>query len=176
MFAGGLYSEVTKASKELIMKNLTPATAIAAVSLLGLLVPAAAGDGSKLVTPEEIQWGAAPASLPAGAQAAVLFGDPSKEGLFALRLKLPKGYAIPPHSHPKPEVVTVISGTFRLGMGETSHSAQAKALPAGSLFAMPPGMVHFASTDEDTIVQLNSVGPWSLTYVNPKDDPRQKSQ
>jgi quercetin dioxygenase-like cupin family protein len=133
-------------------------------------------EGHKIVTPQEIKWGPAPPSIPPGAQAAVLYGDPGKEGMFSLRLKLPKDYAIPPHTHPKPEVVTVISGTFRLGMGEKADKSKAQALPAGSFFALSPGMAHFASADEETVIQLNSTGPWSLTYVNPKDDPRQKTQ
>lgn len=130
----------------------------------------------KIVTPQEIKWGAAPPSIPPGAEAAVLYGDPGKEGLFSLRLKLPKGYHIPPHTHPKPEVVTVISGAFRLGMGEKADQAKAQRLPAGSFFALSPGMAHFAYAEEDTVVQLNSTGPWGLTYVNPADDPRKKTQ
>jgi quercetin dioxygenase-like cupin family protein len=138
--------------------------------------PAQTMDGHKVVPAQEIKWGPAPPSIPPGAQAAVLDGDPGKEGMFTLRLKLPKGYHIPPHTHPKPEVVTVISGTFRLGMGKTADQSKAQALPAGSFFALSPGMEHYAFADEDTVVQLNSTGPWGLTYVNPKDDPRQKSQ
>jgi quercetin dioxygenase-like cupin family protein len=137
---------------------------------------AGSDDAHKIVAPGDVKWAPGPASIPPGAQAAVLYGDPSKEGLFALRLKLPKGYAIPPHTHPKPEVVTVVSGTFRLGMGETADRAKGRALPAGSFFALEPGMVHFAYADEDTIIQLNSTGPWSLNYVNPADDPRRKGQ
>jgi quercetin dioxygenase-like cupin family protein len=129
-----------------------------------------------IVSPQDVKWGPAPASIPPGAEAAVLYGDPGKEGLFALRLKLPAGYHIPPHMHPKPEIVTVISGTFRLGMGETADQDKAQALPAGSFFAFAPGMTHYAYADEDTVVQLNSTGPWGLTYVNPADDPRQQSQ
>ncbi|MGH6814482.1 MAG: cupin domain-containing protein, partial [Hyphomicrobiaceae bacterium] len=91
-------------------------------------------------------------------------------------LRLPKGYRIPPHTHPKPEIVTVISGAMRLGMGETVDPGKAKSLPAGSFFALSPGMAHYAIFDEDTVIQLNSTGPWGLTYINPKDDPRQKSQ
>jgi quercetin dioxygenase-like cupin family protein len=130
----------------------------------------------RILSPQEIKWVPAPASIPPGAEAAVLYGDPSKDGVFALRLKLPKGYHIPSHTHPKPEVVTVITGTFRLGMGEAADRGKARPLPAGSFFALSPGMAHFAFADEDTVVQLNSTGPWSLTYVNLKDDPRQKSQ
>ena len=152
--------------------HLSAAAAVAI--LLGVPATAQAADAHKIAMPQEIKWAPGPASIPPGAEAAVLYGDPSKEGLFTLRLKLPKGYAIPPHTHPKPEVVTVISGTFRLGMGEKADKAKAQALPAGSFFALSPGMAHFASADEDTVIQLNSTGPWSLTYVNPADDPRKK--
>lgn len=131
-------------------------------------------DGHKIISAQEIKWAPGPGSIPSGAEAAVLYGDPSKEGLFALRLKLPKDYHIPPHTHPKPEVVTVISGTFRLGMGEKADKSKAQALPAGSFFALSPGMAHFAFADEDTVIQLNSTGPWGLNYVNPADDPRKK--
>jgi quercetin dioxygenase-like cupin family protein len=153
---------------------------ILVIAILGLAGGASTGqaqtaEAHKLLTAEEIKWGPAPASIPPGAESAVLYGDPGKEGLFALRLKLPKGYRIPPHTHPRPEVVTVISGTFRLGMGETADQSKATPLPAGSFFAVSPGMAHFAFVEEDTVIQLNN-GPWGLTYVNPKDDPRQKSQ
>jgi quercetin dioxygenase-like cupin family protein len=79
--------------------------------------------------------------------------------MFAMRLKFPKGYKIAPHTHPKPEVLTVISGTFRLGMGEAADQSKAKAFPAGSFIALSPGMAHFAAADDDnTVVQLNSTG------------------
>jgi quercetin dioxygenase-like cupin family protein len=156
--------------------KLTRSAAALALACAALALPASAADNHTIVAANEVTWSPGPASMPKGAEAAVLFGDPSKEGVFAMRLKMPKGYQIAPHSHPKPEVVTVISGTFRIGMGETADPAKAKALTAGGLFAFPPGMTHFASTDEETVIQLNSVGPWALTYVNPKDDPRQKTQ
>jgi quercetin dioxygenase-like cupin family protein len=133
-------------------------------------------DGHTIIAPQEIKWGPAPAVLPPGAEAAVLFGDPSKEGLFALRLKLPEGYSVPPHMHPVDEVVTVISGTFRLGMGDTADQSKAQPLPAGSFFALPPGEPHYVFIDEESVIQISTVGPWGLTYVNPADDPRPKSQ
>jgi quercetin dioxygenase-like cupin family protein len=151
---------------------------LAGVIALGVLAtaPARATDAHSMLTPNEVKWAPAPASLPKGAEVAVLYGDPAKDGLFAMRIKLPKGYHIPPHTHPKPEVVTVLSGTFGLGMGETADQSKAKPLPAGSFFAFPPGMAHYVYTDEETIVQLNSTGPWGVNYVNQKDDPRQKTQ
>jgi quercetin dioxygenase-like cupin family protein len=159
------------------MKIGFPVVLISAI-VLGSVGSAAAQtmDEHKVISPQDIAWAPGPGSIPAGAEAAVLYGNPAEEGLFALRLKLPSGYHIPPHMHPKPEVVTVISGTFRLGMGETADHGAATALPEGSFFALSPGMAHYAYADEATVIQLNSTGPWSLTYVNPQDDPRQKTQ
>lgn len=127
-----------------------------------------------LLRPEQLKWQDGPPSLPPGARFAVLEGDPSKEGFFAMRLKLPAGYKIQPHTHPNVERVTVISGTFYLGMGETFDQSAAVALPAGSYTFMPPGMKHFAATEGDTEIQLATIGPWKINYLNPADDPRQK--
>jgi quercetin dioxygenase-like cupin family protein len=152
-------------------------TVVVAVVLFTAAQPAVLGqatDGHRIFPADAIQWGPAPASLPQGAQAVVLYGDPGKEGQFALRLKLPAGYHIPPHVHPKEEIVTVLSGNFRLGMGEKAERGKAQSLRAGSFFAFAPGMAHFAYTEGETVVQLNSNGPWGITYVNPADDPRKK--
>jgi len=75
-----------------------------------------------------------------------------------------------------PEIVTVVSGTARLGMGATADHDKAQVLPAGSFFALTPGSEHYFFADEETVIQLNSTGPWGINYLNPKDDPRQKSQ
>ncbi|MBB3454768.1 quercetin dioxygenase-like cupin family protein [Rhizobium sp. BK313] len=155
-----------------IAQTLLIGTAVLGVSLF--MAPAQAAEDHVLVLPDKVQWGPAPPVLPAGAKAAVLYGDPAKEGQFALRLKLPRGYHVPPHTHPVDENVTVISGRFQLGMGEAADKSKAKALPAGSFFSLPPGMVHYVYTDEETVIQINTVGPWGLKYVNPKDDPRKK--
>jgi quercetin dioxygenase-like cupin family protein len=160
------------------MKVVVPVRVLCLAALAGAAAAALAQttDGHIVIATQDVKWGPAPASIPPGAQAAVLYGDPAQEGMFALRLKLPSGYAIPPHTHPKQEVVTVISGTFSLGMGDTADPAKAQPLGAGGFFSLPPGMAHYASTEGETIVQLNSTGPWSLTYVDPRDDPRKKTQ
>ena len=159
------------------MKKLSQSLLIGIVVLASAASAATAqtADAHKIVSPQDIKWGPAPASLPSGAELAVLYGDPSKEGEFAMRLKGAKGYHIAPHTHPKPEIVTVISGTVRLGMGETADHGKAQQLPVTSFFALSPGMAHYIFFDEDTVVQINTSGPWGLNYVNPKDDPR-KSQ
>ena len=156
------------------MKIALP-TLIAAVAVAGVVftTPADTMEGHTSVSPQDIKWGPAPAMLPPGANAAVLFGDPSKEGLFVLRLKFPAGYSVAPHTHPVDEVVTVISGTFSVGMGETADPRKAQPLPAGSFHALPPGMAHYVFMEEETVIQISTRGPWGLTYINPKDDPRQ---
>lgn len=146
----------------------------AALGLSLFVTPAQAGEEHILVSPDKVQWGPAPPVLPAGAEAAVLYGDPTKEGQFALRVKLPSGYHVPPHTHPVDENVTIISGKFQLGMGEAADRSKANALPAGSFFSLPPGMAHYVYTDEETVIQINTLGPWGLDYINPQDDPRKK--
>jgi hypothetical protein len=143
--------------------------------------PAKTADGDKphaiVALPNAVKWGPAPAVLPAGAQAAVLEGDPSKPGPFTLRLLLPADYRIPPHYHPGIEHVTVVKGTFFVGMGEKFDASKVSELPTGTFAALQPGVRHFALTKgETTIIQLHGVGPWGLTYVNPADDPRGKAQ
>lgn len=124
---------------------------------------------------EEIQWKDGPASFEKGSQFAVIEGDPARPGLFNMRLKLPDGFVISPHSHPNVERVTIISGTFKLGHGEEVKEEATTTLTAGGYFSMPPGMVHFAMTQGETIVQLKSIGPWKINYVNPEDDPRNRT-
>ena len=145
---------------------------------IGLLLAAQVGSGQTkdhgFLTSSDFKWGQAPASLPPGAQAALLEGDPAKEGPFTLRIRMPDGYKIPPHYHPAVEHVTVLQGTFVVGMGEKATTDGEKALGAGSFAFMPAQMRHFARTQGDTVIQLHGVGPWGITYVNPADDPRTK--
>jgi len=162
---------VARLDWEVIMK-IASLVVVSLIGFCGFASFASAEGMHKVMAPTDVEWGPAPDVLPAGAQAAVLFGDPTKEGLFALRLKVPAGYAIPPHTHPADEVVTVISGTTNLGMGEKTDRSVAKPLPAGSFFALPTGTPHFVYFDEETVVQVTTNGPWGLKYVNPADDPR----
>jgi quercetin dioxygenase-like cupin family protein len=160
------------------MKSVTIATSV--LVLIGAasitVAQATESETHKLVTPQEVVWSVAPPALPKGAELAVLYGDPSKEGPFVMRLKVPSNYHVAPHMHPTPELVTVISGTFKLGMGDDVDKSKTQALPAGSFFALAPDTPHFAYTDEETVLQISTNGPWGLKYVNSNDDPRQKTQ
>ena len=113
-------------------------------------------------------------SLPVGAQLAVIEGPLNEAVPFTMRLKLPANYQVPAHWHPAIEHVTVMSGTFNMGIGDKLDRSMTKALSAGSVAIMQPKTNHYMWTDQETIVQVHGVGPWAITYVNPADDPRKK--
>jgi quercetin dioxygenase-like cupin family protein len=126
----------------------------------------------EIVTPADLKWVDGPASLPKGSKMVVLEGDPTKEGQFVLRVKLPDGFRIAPHTHPKDERVTVLAGTLYLGMGGTFDEKAGTAMPAGSYGRTDAGMKHFGWVKGETVLQLHGTGPWGVQYVNPQDDPR----
>ena len=126
------------------------------------------------ITPKEIKWMPAPNTLPKGAQLSVLEGNPSEKGEFTMRLKMPSNYKIPPHWHPVTEHVTVISGNFYMGMGDNFDEKTATKLPPGSFAYMAAESHHYAFAHEPAVIQLHGNGPWGITYVNPKEDPRAK--
>lgn len=129
--------------------------------------------GHTMVMPGDLKWTDVP-SLPPGAKLAVIEGPMNEAKPFMVRLKFPANYQIPAHSHPAVERVTVLSGTFNMGIGDKMDKQKTMALTTGSIGIMQPGTSHFAWTGEETIVQLNGTGPWGITYVNPADDPRKK--
>jgi quercetin dioxygenase-like cupin family protein len=130
----------------------------------------------ELFAAKSLEWQPGPPSLPKGAMMARLEGDPAKEGAFLFRLKLPDGYRVPPHTHPKTERVTVIAGTFNIGMGEKFDETATRAMEAGDYGYWAAGMKHFVWTKGETILQFHGYGPWSIRYLNPDDDPRNASK
>jgi hypothetical protein len=147
---------------------------VAMALVTSVLAQTGAKDEPSVYQTPQIQWQPGPSSLPPGAKLAVLEGDPAKDGPFTMRLMMPDGYRIPPHTHPKVEHVTVITGTFNLGMGEKFDQTASRELPVGTFGFWPAGMKHFAWAKGETIIQLHGIGPWTINYLNPTDDPRQK--
>ena len=119
-----------------------------------------------------IKWGPAPAVFPPGAQMAVMQGNPGASGLFTVRLRMPNGYRVAPHTHPTDEHITVISGNFQVGMGKTVDAKQTTTLHAGDFITAPAGAAHYAQARGAAIVQVHAMGPFALTYVNPADLPK----
>jgi quercetin dioxygenase-like cupin family protein len=123
-------------------------------------------------TPDTIPWGPAPPFLAPGAQFAVLEGDPTaSSGDYTIRLKMPDGYRIAPHFHPLRENVTVISGTFKLGMGDVFNASKMTALTAGSFGFLDPNMHHYAMACGEVVVQVHGMSPLQFNFINPEDDP-----
>jgi Domain of unknown function (DUF4437) len=144
-------------------------------SWAGLACTSAAHDNSQeknAFTPDSISWGAAPPVVRPGAQFAVLEGDPTAStGDYTIRLKMPDGFRIAPHWHPKRENVTIISGTFKVGMGDQFDPNKMNAFIAGSFAFLDPHMHHYAMASGETIVQVHGQSPLQFNYVNTDDDP-----
>jgi quercetin dioxygenase-like cupin family protein len=145
------------------------------VALLCAMLAAAqdkpAASSHVVVEGAQMTWGDVPPVLTKGAQLAVLSGDPGTSGPFVIRLKMPAGYKIAPHWHPTDEHVTVISGTFSLGMGDAFDAKATKSLTPGGYALLPAEMHHFAWTEGGATVQVHGTGPFVINYVNPADDP-----
>lgn len=153
---------------------MTRAIVVACLVLSVVAIPVAA-QGKKdhaMFAPADLVWSAGPPSLPKGAHVAVLKGNPAEEGIFTIRLRLPANYVIPAHWHPAFEHITVVEGTFSMGLGERFDEAALHEMPAGSFMTMAPGTRHFAASTRGGVIQLHGMGPWQIYYVNPADDPR----
>ena len=138
------------------------------LSLSALLAATAAGGAQA----KALKWMDGPPALPSGAKFAVVKGDPAKAGEFILRIKMPAGYAVPPHHHPADEIVRVRSGSLNYGMGDKLDKAAAGTLNPGYHVTMQANMNHWVFTTAPAEVQVNGTGPFQIVYVNPADDPR----
>lgn len=140
------------------------------MSSTAALAADAMGDAT-YINPGEIKWGDPPPVLPKSAKIAVLSGDPFKPGPYVIRLSMPAGYKIPPHWHSQAENLTVISGSFYLGSGDTMDKAHAHMLKPGGFHYLPAAAHHSAYTKTATVLQIHGEGPFDITYINPADDP-----
>jgi quercetin dioxygenase-like cupin family protein len=152
------------------MKRLATIFAIAGVvvSSVAFVARAAAAPpaGPTVVMTGHEKYGPAPATFPKGSMVAVLSGDSSKAGSqYALRLKLPAGAKIPAHTHGDTEDVTVISGTLMVGVGKKFDAAHLAPLTTGSYVSIPAGTPHYGMAKGMTVVQVNGVGPSSMTII-----------
>jgi mannose-6-phosphate isomerase-like protein (cupin superfamily) len=126
-------------------------------------------------TPDQVKWGPAPPFLPPGAQLAVLEGDPmASSGDFTIRLKMPDGYKVAPHTHPHRENVTVLSGTLKVGMGDQFDAGKMMSFGSGSFAYLDPSMHHYAAASGETVIQIHGMSPVKFNYINPADDPSMK--
>ena len=137
-------------------------------------IPAALLSPAVIVPAAAVKWGDVPPFLPPGAKLAVLSGNPGVAEPFTVRLQMPNGYKIAPHTHPTDEHVTVLSGTFAAAMGKTWDDKALTNFAPGSYANMATGMPHYAMAKGVTVVQVHGVGPFVVDYINPADDPSKK--
>lgn len=155
--------------------RIAAAALLVCSSLPGSAQAPAAHAAHIMTTPDNIAWSACPPFLPTGALCATIQGDPSiPNALFTIRSKLPDGYLIPPHTHPADEHLTILAGTFEVGLGEKFDAQALQPLPAGSYAMMAKNSPHYARARGETVLQVNAVGPLVFTYVNPADDPSRR--
>jgi quercetin dioxygenase-like cupin family protein len=141
---------------------------------------AAQGGGELRTTPSEVKWpapaaGGAGTSGVSGTQTVILKGDPARQGLYTMLLRVGPNTKIEAHAHPDDRVATVISGTWYFGYGAKFEESRLKMLPAGSVYTEPPNANHFAMTRAEAVtIQITGAGPSGTVYVDPANDPNRK--
>ena len=152
-------------------RNRWAALFAVALSMSAWLPQSACGeDGVLRIAPDQVQWHDLPGY--SGMQGAVLSGDPRKSGVYVLRVRIPPGLMTRPHFHAEDRHITVISGTWWLGAGDTFDPAKTEPVKAGSYVKQPAGTHHFdGAKDEEVVLQIMGVGPGGTTFVRPGDGP-----
>ena len=157
------------------MRRTLLSCVVVVVSFMWLAIAQEAKPPHVIVAAADLKWGTPPPVFEKGSTFTVVSGDPSKSGQFVVRLTMPAGYKIAPHWHPTDEHVTVLAGTFALGMGEKFDEASMKELTAGAYALLPAEMRHFALAKTQAMIQVHGTGPFVLNYVDPADDPSKRT-
>jgi quercetin dioxygenase-like cupin family protein len=124
------------------------------------------------VLPEDVDWQPFP-SFPPSARLGIVVGQPAEPGPYVVRVKVPSGVRLMPHRHREDRIYTVMSGVFYIGVGEQFDEAELAAYPPGAVIVLPGGTPHFHwARSGEYVTQVSAIGPISLDYVNPDDDPR----
>lgn len=129
----------------------------------------------RAILPEDIEWKPF-AAFPSAARLAIVAGEPVREGPYTIRVKLPHGTKMMPHSHPEDRMYTVISGIFYIGLGDKFDAEKLQAYPPGSVIILPGNTSHFHwARSGDYITQVTAIGPLGLEYIDAQDDPRNQT-
>jgi hypothetical protein len=138
--------------------------AFACLSILLATAAFAQTEGLRALQPDEIQWSQRRQSP--DVFYAAIYGDPAKAGPYAFRVRAQAGHSLPPHTHPDERTVTVLSGTYWSGVGETFDESRLVAFPAGSFYVIPAGVPHFSAVlSGEVVFQEGGVGPSSHDLV-----------
>ena len=126
----------------------------------------------KAIMSEDIDWQPF-AAFPPSVRLAAVVGQPSHEGPYVIRVKVPRGVKLMPHTHHEDRIYTVISGVFYIGLGDQFDADKLKAYSPGTVVVLPGHTSHFHwAKSGEYVTPVSAIGPLGLYYVNPKDDPR----
>ena len=142
------------------------ATVIVLVVITSALVRGQKGQKDIVgVMPAQVRW-FTPNYYTDGRQRAQLYGDSNQDGPWIDRVKIPAGKHVAAHTHPQDELVTVIDGTWYVGVGDKYDLAKLKGYPAGSFVLIPAGLPHFVAAMENAvIVQLSGGEKFRTEYI-----------
>jgi hypothetical protein len=124
-----------------------------------------------VITPDTLIWGTFDA-FPPGAEAAILSGDPRESGPFILRVKIPAHYKVPPNRQTVKIYVTVLSGSYSIGVGNKFNPKNGKTLPSTGSVVIPANTPLYFWSKSGAVLEVHGIGPWDIHYVNSADDPR----
>jgi quercetin dioxygenase-like cupin family protein len=111
--------------------------------------------------------------LPTVARLAVVVAHTSEPGPYVVRVKVPSGVKVMPHRHKEDRIYTVMSGVFYIGLGKQFDEEKLEAYPPGAVVVLPGDTPHFHwAKSGEYVTQVTAIGPISLDYVSPGDDPR----
>jgi quercetin dioxygenase-like cupin family protein len=121
---------------------------------------------------EDVQWTMF-AAYPPTVRLAILVGDPTKPGLYTIRVRVPGGIKMMPHRHPEDRIYTVLTGVFYVGLGEQFDASKLSAYAPGSIVILPGGQPHFHwAKSGEYMTQITAIGPLGFNYIDPNNDPR----
>jgi hypothetical protein len=155
------------------MKKIRPGNVCASLIVLAAVVTGVHSqdkkentESHKIVHFGDLKW----TPIQKGCDLAPVSGDPSAEGApFVLRIRCLDGVKVPAHWHPMDENLTVLKGTFMVGLGETFDEGKLQTMNVGNFVFMPKEMRHFAICKGETIVQVHGAGPFKVNWVNPAE-------
>ena len=162
-----------KYPKRSIANRYLIALAFGSAAVLGVATTVQGQHDDVIVAADAVKWGTGAAVAAARRQAAVLLGNPAKDGPFVFRIKFPAGFVVPPHRHSKDEDYGDF-GTIRRSSAAKGRSCVAQGAPRRKLLSPTGGHVHYAFAETEAVVQVQGMGPFDVVYVDPKDDPRKK--
>lgn len=124
------------------------------------------GEVQHAVLAENIEWTPCPAHLPPGCELTVLEGSPKIADLFTVRFQLDAGFYMPPHTHPKDERVTIISGQVAVAFGADATREDAKTFGPGDYYVNKREEIHIVWADSTSILQITGIGPWKADFID----------